>query len=57
MRSLQQRQLPLGHEPIERCIAGSASAPLARIQEELFDLARRHGAQTDDRTILLVRIT
>ena len=46
----------LGHEPIERQLAGQAEAPLAAIQADLFDLARRHGAPTDDQTVLLVRI-
>jgi serine phosphatase RsbU (regulator of sigma subunit) len=46
----------LGHEPIGHYIAGCADAPLSRIQEGLFDLARRHGAPADDQTILLVRI-
>jgi hypothetical protein len=45
----------LGHEPIEREIAARAGRPLAEIRDAVLDLVRRHGAQADDRSLLLVR--
>jgi sigma-B regulation protein RsbU (phosphoserine phosphatase) len=45
----------LGHEPIERTLAAMVSRPLPEIRDALFDLVSRHGAQADDRTLLLVR--
>ncbi len=46
----------LGHEPIEHVLAAKAEGTLPEIQRALLELARGHGDQTDDRTILLVRV-
>lgn len=46
----------LGHEAIEGAIVERARAPLAEIRQAVFDLVERHGAQADDRTLLLVRV-
>jgi hypothetical protein len=45
----------LGHDAIEREIARLANRPLREIQAAVFALARNHGPQVDDMTILLVR--
>lgn len=45
----------LGHEPIEHTIADLAGRPLREIESAVFDLASAHGAQVDDRSLLLVR--
>jgi hypothetical protein len=46
----------LGHEAIERCLVQNAGRPLADLQRAMFEVAERHGAQADDRSLLLVRM-
>jgi sigma-B regulation protein RsbU (phosphoserine phosphatase) len=46
----------LGHAAVERAIASRAGEALASIRDAVFDAARMHGAQTDDQTVLLVRV-
>ena len=45
----------LGHEAIERTVADLAARPLGEIRQAVFDLVEKHGEQSDDRTLLLVR--
>lgn len=45
----------LGHQAIERTVTALAGLPLGEIRRDVFDLAERHGEQSDDRTLLLVR--
>ena len=45
----------LGHEPIESLLVRLAARPLDEIRDAVFALVARHGAQADDRTLLLVR--
>ena len=45
----------LGHEAIERTVADLAARPLGEIRQAVFDLVERHGKQSDDRTLLVVR--
>ncbi len=45
----------LGDGPIEQVILEKARSSLEEIQEAVFSLADSHGAQTDDRSLLLVR--
>ena len=45
----------LGHEAIERTVAGLAARPLAEICQAVFNLVERYGKQSDDRTLLVVR--
>jgi serine phosphatase RsbU (regulator of sigma subunit) len=49
----QDRELGLG--PIEATLAAHAAAPLPELYERLLEVARAHGPQQDDRTLLLVR--
>jgi serine phosphatase RsbU (regulator of sigma subunit) len=46
----------LGREAIERAIVERAERPLAEIRSAVFELARAHGPQSDDRSLLLVRV-
>ena len=46
----------LGREAIESAIVARAERPLAEIRTAVFELARAHGPQRDDRSLLLVRI-
>jgi serine phosphatase RsbU (regulator of sigma subunit) len=46
----------LGREAIERAIVERAERPLAEIRSAVFELARAHGPQRDDRSLLLLRI-
>ena len=46
----------LGLEPVERALAAHATEPLPELLERLLELARGHGAQQDDRTLLLARV-
>jgi sigma-B regulation protein RsbU (phosphoserine phosphatase) len=46
----------LGLEPIEATLAAHATEPLPGLLDRLLALARAHGAQQDDRTLLLVRV-
>ena len=46
----------LGREAIERAIVARAERPLAEIRSAVFELARAHGPQRDDRSLLLVRV-
>jgi serine phosphatase RsbU (regulator of sigma subunit) len=50
---LKDRELGLG--PIEAVLAAHAAAPLPELYERLLEVARAHGPQQDDRTLLLVR--
>jgi serine phosphatase RsbU (regulator of sigma subunit) len=54
--TMDEAEHELGHEAIERCLVRLASAPLSEIQRAVFEVVARHGVQTDDRTLLLVRI-
>jgi hypothetical protein len=49
-----ERELGLG--PIEAALAARADAPLPRLADAIVALARAHGPQQDDRTLLLVRV-
>jgi serine phosphatase RsbU (regulator of sigma subunit) len=49
----KDRELGLG--PIEAALAAHAAAPLGELYERLLEVARAHGPQQDDRTLLLVR--
>jgi hypothetical protein len=44
-----------GLDRIGEIIAQKGGAPLAEITESVFDTVRRHGLQTDDETLVLVR--
>lgn len=46
----------LGHDAIEQTLTRTASGSLLEAREAIFDVVRRHGPQTDDQTVLLVRI-
>jgi serine phosphatase RsbU (regulator of sigma subunit) len=46
----------LGLEPIEAALAAHARVPLPELFDRLLGLARAHGRQQDDRTLLLVRV-
>jgi serine phosphatase RsbU (regulator of sigma subunit) len=46
----------LGHDAIERTLTRTAGGSLPEAREAILDVARRHGPQTDDQTVLLVRI-
>jgi sigma-B regulation protein RsbU (phosphoserine phosphatase) len=46
----------LGPEPIEAALTAHGGAPLPEILDRLLGLARAHGPQQDDRTVLLVRV-
>ena len=46
----------LGHDGIERMLTQKAGGPLSEAREAILDVARQHGPQTDDQTLLLVRI-
>jgi phosphoserine phosphatase RsbU/P len=45
-----------GFDRIGEIVARNAEGPLVALAEKLFAEVRRHGAQTDDETLLLVRI-
>jgi len=49
----KDRELGLG--PIEAALAAHAAEPLPELYERLLGVARAHGPQQDDRTLLLVR--
>jgi Stage II sporulation protein E (SpoIIE) len=49
----KDRELGLG--PIEAALAAHAAEPLPELYEQLLGVARAHGPQQDDRTLLLVR--
>ena len=44
-----------GFERMGEIIARQAAAPLSQITESVFEAARRHGLQSDDETLVLVR--
>ena len=46
-----------GLEKIGEIVARNPEAPLAKLTESLFGEVRRHGPQTDDETLVLVRAT
>jgi hypothetical protein len=46
----------LGLAPIEAALGENAAAPLPELLDRLLALARAHGPQQDDRTLLLVRV-
>ena len=46
----------LGRQAIESAIVERAERPLAEIRRAVFELARAHGPQRDDRSLLLLRI-
>jgi serine phosphatase RsbU (regulator of sigma subunit) len=45
-----------GLERISEIVARKASGPLAELTETLFTTARQFGQQTDDETLVLVRV-
>jgi serine phosphatase RsbU (regulator of sigma subunit) len=45
----------LGFEWAKEALRASAAEPLAAIADRLVSGARRHGGQTDDQTLLLIR--
>jgi serine phosphatase RsbU (regulator of sigma subunit) len=45
-----------GFDRIGEIVARNAEGPLAALAEKLFAEVRRHGAQTDDETLLLVGV-
>ncbi len=46
----------LGIEPLERVLRGAADEPLPALFDRLLEAAQSHGAQHDDRTLLLLRV-
>lgn len=46
----------LGLAPVESALAAHADEPLPALFDRILDLARAHGPQQDDRTLLLVRL-
>lgn len=46
----------LGQEPIAGVFAQCANQPLSRIYEEVMRLVQTHGPQSDDQTLLLLRV-
>ena len=46
----------LGLAPIQAALAAHAGSPLPELHEQLLDVARAHGAQQDDRTLLLLGV-
>jgi len=51
-----RRDHEVGVEGIERVLAAHAEEPLPRLFDQILSLARTHGRQQDDQTLLLVRI-
>src|SRR5262249_54476365 len=47
----------LGHAAVRNVVQRRFREPLAAIRDAIFALAAGHGAQDDDRTLLLVRVT
>jgi serine phosphatase RsbU (regulator of sigma subunit) len=57
MEVFDNRDRELGPDGLARAIAAvPAGAPLAAFEAAIFDAAKRHGPQLDDRTLLLVRV-
>jgi sigma-B regulation protein RsbU (phosphoserine phosphatase) len=54
--TMDRKDRELGLEPIETALAAHAGAPLPEILDRLLGVARDHGPQQDDRTLLLVRV-
>ena len=54
--TMNQADQELGREAIESAIVARAARPLAEIRSAVFGLARAHGPQRDDRSLLLVRV-
>jgi hypothetical protein len=54
--TMDRRDRELGLEPIEAALATHAGTPLPELFDRLLGLARAHGPQQDDRTLLLVRV-
>ena len=49
------RDAQFGNERVAQMLASQAHAPLRAIIETIFSAARRHGSQTDDETLVLIR--
>ena len=45
----------LGIDAIKQLLSESAALPLARIADRVVAIARAHGTQIDDQTLLLIR--
>jgi sigma-B regulation protein RsbU (phosphoserine phosphatase) len=54
--TIDRKDRDLGLGPIEAALAAHAGAPLTEIFDRLLGVARAHGPQQDDRTLLLVRV-
>lgn len=55
--TMDRQDRELGLEPIETALLAHAGEPLPALFERLLGLARAHGPQQDDRTLLLVRMS
>ena len=53
--TMDRQDRELGLSPIEATLAEHRASPLPELYERLLALARAHGPQQDDRTLLLVR--
>ena len=54
--TMDEADVELGRAAIESAIVARAERPLAEIRGAVFELARAHGPQRDDRSLLLVRV-
>ncbi len=52
-----QKDQEFGLEGVKAVLATHGSAPLGQIEQALLANARRHGAQLDDQSIILIRCT
>jgi hypothetical protein len=53
---MDQEDRDLGLGPIDAALAALAGAALPEVFDRLLGVARAHGPQQDDRTLLLVRV-
>jgi len=54
--TMNEADQELGREALEKAIVERAERPLAEVRKAVFELARAHGSQRDDRSLLLLRI-
>jgi len=54
--TMDRQDRELGMAPLEAALLAHAAEPLPALFDRLLDLARAHGPQQDDRTLLLLRI-
>jgi Stage II sporulation protein E (SpoIIE) len=55
--TMDPKDRELGLAPIEAALAAQAASPLPKLFESLLAVARAHGSQQDDRTLLLLRVS